>query len=249
MSKIIEKIIEKTQYQGNNEPNIKQISASQFGDELLQIWLRYKYGVIPNEKFTQSTIGSLVHIGIQELIKNEPEMEIEKDVLVKFSNGWSLSGSIDIVDNKEKVIYDIKVTKQYTISQLKKEPKHHYIWQLSVYRYLMKELTGSDYDIRLFAVLKDGSDFNVRDGHATPHYEIIDLEPISYKEIEKRFNEIVEQLESYEQIGSYPEQCKDLWIRKLKNGNTIKMKCEVYCAYKDVCPYYKQNQRRDKIKF
>jgi len=249
MNKIIKKIIEKTQYQGNNKPNIKQITASQFGDDLLQIWLRYKYGVIPNDKFTQSTIGSLVHIGIQELIKSEPEIEIEKDVLVKFSNGWSLSGSIDIVDNKEKVIYDIKVTKQYTVKQLKKEQKHHYIWQLSVYRYLMKELTGIDYNTKLLAILKDGSDYNIKEGNATPHYEIIDLEPISYEEIKRRFNEIVNQLESYDKLGSYPEQCKDLWIRKFKNGNTIKMKCEVYCSYKYVCPYYKQNKRRDNIKF
>jgi len=249
VNKIIKKIIEKTQYQGNNKPNVKQISASQFGNELLQIWLRYKYGVPEKNDFNQATIGTLVHIGIQELIKTEPEIETEKDVLVKFSNGWSLSGSIDIVDNKEKVLYDIKVTKQYTITLLRENPKHHYIWQLSVYRYLMKELTGSDYDIKLLAVLKDGSDFNIRNGYSVPHYEIIDLEPISYKEIEKRFNEIVEQLESYEQIGSYPEQCKNLQIRKLKNGNIIKAKCEILCSYKDVCPYYKQNQRRDKIKF
>ncbi|NPA45137.1 MAG: hypothetical protein GXO49_06375 [Chlorobi bacterium] len=249
MNKIIKKIIEKTQYKGNNDPNVKQISASQFGDELLQIWLRYKYGVIPNEKFTQSTLGSLVHIGIQEIVKHEPEIEVEKDVLVKFSNGWTLSGSIDIVDNKEKVIYDIKVTTNYTLENILKNKDHNYIWQLSVYRYLMKELTGIDYNTKLLMILKDGNEFDNRKQASTPHFEIVNIEPKTYSDIESKFNEIVDKLELHEEIGSYPEQCKDLWIRKLKNGKIIKKKCEIYCSYKDVCPYYKKNENINNIRF
>ena len=248
MNKIEEILIKETQYKGNNEPNVKQISASDFGSDLLQIYLRYKHGVPQNNKFTQSTLGSLVHKGIEEILKQYKDFETEKDVIVKFSNGWSLSGSIDIVDNTDKVIYDVKVTKQYTVESLKKEPKHHYIQQLSVYRYLIKELTGVDYKVKLIAILKDGTDFDFRNGGSKPHIKVIDLEPMSYEEVENKFNEIVSKLEQYDKLGEYPEQCNELWIRKFK-GKPLRTKCEIYCAYKDVCPYFKQFKKMTDIKF
>ena len=248
MNNIEEILIKETQYKGNNEPNIRQISASQFGDDMLQIWLRYKYGVPKSDKFTQSTLGSLVHKGIEAILSKYDEIETEKDVEKEFDNEWKLSGSIDIVDNKNKVIYDVKVTKHYTIEQLRKEPEHHYVWQLSVYRYLMKHLTGIDYDIKLLAILKDGTDFDSRTGSAKDHIKIIDLEPISYDEVEKRFYDITYDIEVHETLGSKPEQCKDLWFRK-RNGTLIPIRCEVYCAYKDVCPYYQKPKRMTDIKF
>lgn len=248
MNNLEQILINETQYGGNNEPNVKQISASQFGDEMLQIWLRYKYGVPKRNKFDQSTIGSIVHKGIETILSKYDNFETEKDVEKEFDNGWKLSGSIDIIDNENRIIYDVKVTKQYTIEQLKKEPEHHYIWQLSVYRYLMNQLTGYDYDIKLLAILKDGTEFDSRNGCAREHISIIDLEPKSYEQVENKFYEMTENIEKYEALGSKPNQCKDLWFRKVK-GNLIPMRCEVYCAYKDVCPYYNKPKRMTDIKF
>jgi len=248
MNNLEQILINETQYSGNTEPNIKQISASQFGDEMLQIWLRYKYGVPKRNKFDQSTIGSIMHKGIEIILSKYDDFETEVDVEYEFVNGWKLSGSIDIVDVENKIIYDVKVTKQYTIEQLKKEPEHHYIWQLSVYRYLMNKLMNTDYNIKLLAILKDGTDFDSRTGTARDHISIIDLEPKSYEEVERRFYEITSEINKFEITDSYPEKCENLWFRKIK-GNLIPMKCEIYCSYKDVCPYYVNTRKMSNINF
>ena len=235
----IEKLlIEKTKYNGNTEPNVKSISASDFGNDILQIYLRYKHGVQERMNFGQDTIGSIMHIGIQELLKDEYEIEKRLDLLM--NNGWWLSGSIDLLSNKE--IIDIKVTKEYTIEKILKEPNHQYIWQLSVYRYLVKKLLNIDVETKLLLILKDGG-YDFRKNQINPSFKVLDIEPKSFDEVENKFNEIVSQIEKYDEIGVNPPQCNDLWFRKTKNGATP-MRCEFYCSYKDVCPYYNVNPNK-----
>jgi len=227
------KLISKTQYQGNKEPMQKIISASDFGNELLQIYLRYKYGIQNKEEFGQDTIGSIMHIGIQELLKNE--YEIEKKIELKMDNDWLLSGSIDLMNDKE--IIDIKVTKQYTIEKILKEQNHQYIWQLSVYKYLVKKILGKDLDTKLLLILKDGG-YDFRRMEMKPSLVLLDIEPKSDKEIEEKFYNICSKIEQYEELGEYPQICSDLWWRKTKN-QSIPVRCKVYCSFKDKCPYYK----------
>jgi len=233
LKEIEQKLLEKTQYKGNKEPMQKIISASDFGNELLQIYLRYKYGVQDRTEFGQDTVGSIMHIGIQELLKDE--YEVEKKLELKMDNEWTLAGSIDLINNKE--IIDIKVTKQYTFDKVLKEQNHKYIWQLSVYKYLVKKLLNKDLDIKLLLILKDGG-YDFRKMQMKPSLVLLDIESKSDKEIEEKFYDITNKIEQYEQLGEYPPICSDLWWRKTKN-QSIPIRCKVYCSFNKQCPYYK----------
>ena len=237
LKQITEKILEKTQYNGNKEQGIKALSASDFGNDLLQIYLRYKYGVPDSNNFGQDTIGSICHIGLQDILKDEYECEKKFNVIMK--NNWKLTGSIDLLNIKNNELIDIKVTKQYTVERVLKDINHQYRWQLSVYKYLVDKYYNIDIDIKLLLVLKDGG-YNFRKMMIEPSLELLDIEPISKDKIEERFYEITKQIKHYEQLDEYPPQCKDLWWRKTKTGS-IPVRCEQYCSYKDVCPYYHKN--------
>jgi hypothetical protein len=93
LQQIEKKLLDKTQYGGNKEPMVKAISASELGNDLLQIYLRYKYGVPDSTEFGQDTIGSLMHIALQDILKDE--YEVEKKYQYQFSNNWFLTGSIE----------------------------------------------------------------------------------------------------------------------------------------------------------
>jgi len=237
LQQITKKILNKTQYGGNKEPKVRAISASDFGNDLLQIYLRYKYGVPDNDMFGQDTIGSICHLGLQQIL--EDDYESEKKFNVIMDNGWSLTGSIDLLNVNNKEIIDIKVTKQYTVEKVLKDNDHQYIWQLSVYKYLVDRYYNSNFDIKLLFVLKDGG-YDFRKMVIKPSLELLDIEPKSKEEVENRFYEITNALEQYIELDEYPQQCSDLWWRKTKNGS-IPVRCEQYCSYKDKCPYYKVN--------
>lgn len=226
-------LIERTQYKGKKEPNTKYISASELGDEPLKVWLRQQYGVIENTDFDQATIGSLLHIGIQEILKDIYITEYQLETILP--NGWGLTGSIDLLNIKNKEIIDIKVTKSYTIESVFKNTNHQYIWQLSAYRYLCYKHFGFDFDTKLLFILKDGG-FDFKTMRKIESIEIIDIQPKSYVEVERKHNEMVEILER----NTIPEQCSDVWYRKTQAGS-IPMKCKTYCVYSNVCKYYKPN--------
>jgi len=227
------KLINATNYGGNVEKNQKSISASQFKDDLLRIYYRYKIGVKPNDKFDQATIGSLMHIAIQGILS---DYENEKQLEVKMDNGWSLTGSIDLLSLDKKEIIDIKVTKQYTVDQVKKDLDHQYIWQVSVYRYLVYKLFGVECDTKLMFILKDGG-FDFRTNKRKPSFVLLDVEPKGYDEVEAEFENIVSMLEDCLSLDLVPDKCEDLWWRKTKN-NSIPVKCQEYCSYNKDCKYY-----------
>jgi len=238
---IVKQIVNSVQYGGNSEANRKAISASEFGNDILQIYLRQKHGVIPETKFTQATIGSLIHKPIQEALKDEYKSEETYEVCMS-DDDWFLTGSVDLINDEE--IIDIKVTKQYTVQKVLKDIDHQYIWQLSVYRYLHWVLTDEVLNTKLLLVLKDGG-MNFRKMIEEPSIEVIEIMPKSFEEVEEKFYSIIDELKRYEELGEEPPQCSDLWFRKTKNG-AIPMRCEYYCSYgkAGLCPYYKPNPNK-----
>ena len=235
MHKIEKILLDATQYKGNKEPGSKSLSGSELNNELLQIWLRQKYGVIESDSFEQNTIGSLMHLSIQEVLKKE--YLIEYSLNEKQDNGWELTGSIDLLSIRDREIIDIKSTKQYTVEKVLTEPDHQYIWQLSAYKFLADRYFNMDFDTKILFVLKDGG-YDFRKMVNKPSLELINITPKSHKEVLDKFNNIVEQLSI---LGDeHPQQCKDLWWRKTKNGS-VPVRCMQYCSYNKVCPYYKQN--------
>ncbi len=229
---ITEKILEKTQYQGNTEAGIKAISASDFGNDILQIWLRYKYGVPEKTEIGQDTLGTVVHFGMEQILKDEAETEVSMEL--EMPNGWKLTGMADIV--LQDAICDIKVTKSYTIERVEKEPDHQYVWQLNVYRYLYEKLHDKEMSMYLIAFLKDGG-YDFRKMENKPSLKVIQIPLVSNDEIEKKFYEITSQIEQFETLGIEPPQCKDLWFRKVR-GKSIPVRCMQYCAYSDKCKYF-----------
>lgn len=234
MHRIEKLLIENTQYQGNSEANRKALSGSEIGNDLLQIDLRQKHGVINKYEFNQATIGSLVHIGIQELLKKEYISEYDVEVK-NIYKGFDLTGSIDLLDIKNRELFDIKVTKQYTMTKVLTEPNHQYIWQLSLYRYALHKMFGFDFKPYIIFVLKDGG-FDFKSMLTKPS---IVIEPIPYKSYEEGENKVFNIIDNLMSKEPVP-QCKDLWFRKTKNG-AFPMRCKLYCSYNEVCPYYKEN--------
>jgi hypothetical protein len=230
-------ILKETQYEGNTEPGQKIISASDFGNDILQIYYRYKYGVPKKEIIGQDTIGTVVHKGMEALLSDYEDVETELSLEKEFDNGWKLSGTIDIVHKGFGVIADIKVTKAYTLEKVQKEPLHQYTLQLNVYRYLYEHLKDAKINkLHLIAFLKDGG-FDFRKMENKPSFQVLEVQKIPDEEIEKRFNEIAKAIEEYESLGIEPPQCSDVWLRKTKEG-AIPIRCAQYCAYNNLCKYY-----------
>lgn len=230
----MEKILEKTQYQGNTEAGVKAISASDFGNDILQIWLRYKYGVPEKTEIGQDTIGTLFHFGVEQILKDEAETEVSMEL--EMQNSWKLTGTADIILENAIYMCDIKLTKSYTIERVEKEQEHQYVWQLNVYRYLYEKLHGKEMQMYLIAFLKDGG-YDFRKMENKPSLRVVQIPYISDIKIEEKFKEITEDIEKYEELGVEPPQCKDLWFRKVR-GKSVPVRCMQYCAYKDKCKYF-----------
>jgi len=227
----MQKVLDATKYSGISEKNVKAISASQIGSDPQEVLMKYKYGVIEDIEVGQNTIGSLVHMALEHIYKDEANTLCEYKPKPIEIDGWFLTGSIDRVDVSKRELTDIKVTKTYAIEKMKKDDSEAYKWQLSAYRYLMKKNTGDDYKCFIEAWNKQGG-FDVRKGVDIPSVERVKIEPYSYEEVETKFKE----LKQFVELGS-EKQCDDVFLRKVK-GNTVPLRCLKYCSYNKVCKYY-----------
>jgi hypothetical protein len=238
MSYNMEKLIlDGTQYGGLKKPEGKSLSASQLNDEPLLVWLRYKYGVRPTEKITMATIGTLVHGGMEAIIKNGANrLEAEVELAKKMPCGWTLRGTADIVDRKDKIVYDIKVIKKYRIEKFEQNGiDDPYTWQLNAYRYLLKQ-SGSEYDMRLLTLSPDAG-LDYKTGIVVPTMRLVPVPYINDADIEEKFRSQVEALKEAIENDKPPKKCQDLtsWIRYV-NKKKVQTKCLYYCDYRDICP-------------
>ena len=222
-------ILKATEYNGNSESRVKEISASMMSGDLQQSLLRYKYGVIKNNKIDQSEIGSLVHLGLENVFFGD-KVRTEYAVSMDYK-GWKLTGTIDRLDKDEKMITDIKVTKTYTIESILKDLMHPYRLQLNMYRILVENQRQEKYNMQLEVFDKQGG-YNYRKGKEIPSLVYIPIEKIDDEIIFNRINEIIEFIE----IGS-EKRCDDVWYRRI-GEQTIATRCELYCQYKYVCSKY-----------
>lgn len=234
MSCIKQKILEATQYQGNTNPRVDEISASELGSDITQIFLRQKYGVIKDTNFGQNSLGSIIHLGIDKAL------ELDEDIVTEYKcdpieiSGLKLTGSIDIIDWLNKTIYDIKSTKEYTVKQYKKDlENHYYTWQVNAYRYLMEHKYDKKYDMKLIFILKDGG-LNSRTGVEVPTIQIVDVPYIEDYKLEDKVTSIKKELDLLHSGVMELQPCKDTYIRKVK-GQIVHMKCKYYCSYADKC--------------
>ncbi len=242
---IYENVLKATEYGGAREPERKRLTASGLSTPMLQEYLKYMHGVPNNKEIDATTIGSLGHLACEQLLQNLSGIQTEVSLSHKFDNGWELSGSMDVVNLQHRWIGDFKFTKFGAGTKVKaaiKSGKHHdYIVQLNVYRYLYKKIHEVDMKMRLYMFYKDGG-VNYKTGGDIPHNEIIEIPLISDFEITEMFMDKVKALEGYIELNETPSKCTDIYHYSNKAGVNRDLRCELWCSYSDVCPYYEKQQ-------
>jgi len=140
-------ILKELQYSGNNKPEQKEISASMVGSDLQQCLLRYKHGTIPSESIGQSEIGSLVHLGLNNIDFGDKVLR-EYNIKMLYKD-WTISGTVDRIDLENQMITDTKVTKTYTIQSIENDDMHPYRLQVNLYRILAEQKFGCKFNMQL----------------------------------------------------------------------------------------------------
>ena len=234
MFNIDKNILKLTSYSGDKEPG-KKISASMFGRDLLEIYLRIKYGVIEKFDMGANTFGSLVHKGLESMECDNCEKEYS--ISIKRSD-YDLSATIDLIDHENKVIADYKFVKRYAFEKF--DQYGSYAEQLRFSKYILskEDPKYKDYDMYLIMFIKDFEESSV--------FKKKEIYPIQYIKVEdtmdteKKIDLMIEYLNKYIEKDEFPDQCSDLfWRRDPHLNRSVPMKCKKYCSYSDFCPYYK----------
>jgi len=227
-----------------------RFTASMFSNTDLQNYLTIIHGPQAETEIGQNTIGSIAHAGMEKLLPSDrAESNERKFEIIDFNKtGWTISGTADKVlfnDNEKIDIRDYKFTKKYTGKKVKEEPNHAYNLQLNFLKMLMDspgQFPGRHFTMTIDMFYKD-ADLLYRE----KSYEAIPVNIIT--DIEARSMEKILALDAIIKSGEIPSECgtKDLWIRKLKNGTTIRSRCLLYCSVNHVCPYYKPERPQDAV--
>lgn len=196
------------------------------GDDMLQMVLRRKFDVPKDDKIGQNTLGSIFDLGMRHIAIETglKSMERVKKIL---PNGWVLSGEGDLIDDEQKTIYDVKLTKIYALEQFRKDKKNHqYTKQLNYYRLLYGK---EDYNLFLMWFLKDQTEAKL--DHPREALVTTEVPKLDEKELLKYAIERTNELEVQLDVDvSKDAKCDDVW-----GGN----RCKFYCDVKEVCPYAK----------
>ena len=223
-------------------PIEKSISASQLGNDLLQLYLA-KTTTQEEEVFEvgQAELGSIFHLGMETAAKQlmqDPDsniLHVEHSMVKELPNGWFLTGTIDLISKEgdKVVLSDHKLTKSYASKMIKeairKNQPNSYITQLNAYRLMYDE--NAEMQLEIFC-----KDQNILKNE--PAYEQIQVPVLNG--IEQTAVDITNKLQEHIDNETIPEQCSDLWWRKIK-GISKPTRCDNYCSVKNSCPYYKKH--------
>ncbi len=261
-------ILEATEYVSGyvNEDDNYVISASMIGKDPLQNYLSIVHGKIHTEEIDDTTLGSVFHRGMEEIVLDKMKVDAAVNNNVKtehpmswiLNNGWVLSGTADLVVNHgggKFSIHDHKLSKMYAKKMMKKElHTHDYTKQVQALEALFRvtmggiaEITG---DVDLFV------EFFAKDAKAIefePTHETIKMpnkrgtEETNGTDVTlMSIVEITDSLQAYIEAGEVPPQCKDLWWRVHKTKR-IPTKCALYCSHgkAGLCPHYNPSTRTE----
>ena len=219
-------------YKGTQEP--KKISASQCGAPLLQLYLSQTCEVVdgPNS-FTKATNGSIFHLGMEYMMKDiYDDLAVEVAMERMLPNDWKITGTSDAVDHAEKVVIDYKNEMNYAYKMhLKEGPDASYNMQGAAYSWL----DGHDYDFHIMSFISDHSP--IKKDHPAEAIQVTHVPTYKNADFEKIMVEKTNELERHIKSGIAPAECQDVWWRVV-NGKKIKTRCEFYCKFSSVCPYY-----------
>jgi hypothetical protein len=257
-------LVTQTQYSGNSKAGQKIFSVSSLGGELLQHWLSYKYGKKDKSAYGANTIGTIYQLGADSAVQkfNVTSSPKETWTITKgiddgehgslvfryqsayrttrvLENGWTISGEMDHIDHKLKVIIDNKVISGSAYKDVMKNlPDNSYNLQLAGYQWLLEPTYGR-YEGLLSIVNKGGAAIR-NDIYTTLH---LDTHPSDI--IGDAFLAETNALQFYIDNDMPPPQCDIFKFGKTKD---IPNRCALYCDHNHHCPSYSPFKReRDLI--
>ena len=237
-------LVEAAKYSGNQEPGKKQISASQLGDDDLQLYLKYMHGGKDSETFEANTFGSIYHLGAAEAFKDVEDTEVESPLSYMLPNGWLVTGSMDLILHKFKIIADHKTTTATTITNVIKDGKNAgYSLQMGAYKLLVAKNYGhTDYEAVLPVVDKTFSYF--KKANKYNQLTFINVETYSLEDIEQMLIDKTNRLQDYIDLGQEPPECSNVFPYSPGKGQRMKrMRCIHYCDQAGNCTAYKEYQK------
>lgn len=244
-------LVSASAYSGESRAQQKVFSASMLGNDMLQNYLSWKYGKSEKSKYGANTTGSIYQLGCDSaidkfnaaadgsddkvlLLTGLPRYVSALRIQRTLSNGWTISGEMDQVDHKLKVIIDNKVVSGLAFKEImKNDIDHQYNLQLSTYQWLL-EPTHGRYEAMLSIVNKAGAAIR-NDQYATLH-----LNTHSSEDIEAAFIAETDALSFYIDNDMTPERCDIFKYGKVKDRPA---RCMLYCDHNHHCPHYSDFKR------
>jgi len=246
--KYVNAILASTQYTGSHGHE-RILSASGIDNDILPLYLKIKYGSEQKNSLSQSTIGTLLHSGVDLAFKDDADTSIALRRKMKIEHGFTLSGETDVEfydsENQELIIIDNKCVKYKTYEDLMSGKKTDYLTQLKAYEYLAKNVDKRKYkSIRVYLAFyfKDGTFYGKK---PIPDFLLVNFTNriISDAEFEEKINAKTEQLDMYLKDETLiPDECSELYW----NASTTpkkKQRCISFCDVSNECPYYKEQKK------
>lgn len=186
-------------------------------------WVEENYEITPDTSEPtlvnrlDSIIGTAFHNYAEKIIGlNLPDLSLEESIVANV-DGFEVGGTADIVDRRtgKARICDHKTTKTYGSSKALRGDVDKWIYQMSIYRYML-HLNGEETE-EFGTIYVWVTGWTPRDKESSPKLYRIDLPLLSFKFVN---NYIVRQIEATQEK---PTMDCEAWL------------CN-YCDYKSVCP-------------
>ena len=246
LTRFINTVKKRTIYSRKTIPNNKVFSASMAGSELLEQYFIIKHGVPKDASniFSASDLGSVFHLGMEEVFKDEDDYFTEKRFQHKLDNSdWTISAQIDLIDTKNKIIFDYKLSTTTAKDKILKQGKlHPYALQLAINLWLLSKTYGeertSKYKPCIAFFDKKGSLFN---SESEEIFYPIFIDVMTLEETQEYLTEATTTLDKYIDNNKEPKQCKSsslFWYKKPNQDKATPMKCEHFCSYKNICKHF-----------
>ncbi len=226
-------------YSGNQKSHKKEISASQLGNDDLQLYLKYMNGGKDSTKFEANTAGSIYHLGAEAAFENVSDTQTELSMRYELSNGWIVTGTVDLILHMFKIIADHKLTTGTSISSTVKEGRNSsYALQMGVYKLLLKKNHDLD-DYTAILPMVDKS-FSYFKKNKYDQLTFVEVETHSLEDIEQMLIDKTNKLQEYIDLGLEPPECKNLFWYAPKGQARKTMRCIYYCDQRENCASYKK---------
>jgi len=246
-------LLNAAEYSGNKEPGKKIFSASMLGNDMLEIYLKFKHGTKDQIIFEANTLGSIYQLGVDTAAdmwnKSKHANQIQyinaNRLTYELSNGWIISGEMDQIDVINKVIFDNKVTTATKIQDTITNGKNSsYGLQMSVYQFLLYKQQLKDgidtpevYPAVLPMVDKKHSYFQTNKFNAL---NFIEVETHTVEDTEQLLLDKTNELQAYLDLDEEPGQCQNLFWYARKGQKRRPMKCLHYCDQNKYCKHFSE---------